>query len=299
MVIRRKAALCAAIFILISSAQLFGQLNQTRVLFTNGAGWFTNADGSIQSYKQIMLQDGRIVDLIVSNNANLLGTTGPTTYALSNGFIGMVVPIAYYPTDCNVATPNLGKTTGWIQCKGQWLAYNSTDDAADSKSYKKLHDVIGDQWGSITVASITYFKVPDLRGRFLVTSSNVNANIPAHVGNTFSGSVASAHNHPALFISGTTSTVTMTHVHGFNFYLGNYAVNHESSGRGSKGAAGNSITVSTAFDPTHTHTASSPTTVTTTAGSGWNDNSNQNANNEVRPENVAIVYCIYSGHELQ
>lgn len=252
------------------------KLNTKGFSFGNGSGLVTVApatDGTprIQALTPLMTPSGLIIDEnIPTESLTFLATTNMVT-KLKARMLGAISAFGYIPPT----------SSGWLVCDG--TAYSRTTYA---NLFSKIKTVYGNTNG-------TDFKVPDLRGLFIV--GTLEGRIDVASKNTTT--TLKSHTHD---FDGTLSVATgggnHTHTYHKNGTWGFQMENDtDGSSIGTSYFYPDSLTTTTlttnadsSGGPSHSHTFNFTPTATNT---NVND---REVSTENRPFNAAVIYCIYA-----
>jgi len=276
---------CIVLFSTLANAQA-SKLNKTEFVFGNGSGWEsigTESTPSMRAKKPVMLRNGQTIESILdSQSASFYRQFTTPTQMLSevkSRMTGMIGSFGYVPQP----------STGWLVCDGS--EYSTAD-------HQNLANLLRNTYGGTGLVNADgdwagTFKVPDLRGVFIMgsvstrnlTSVTLNNTIPYHQ-HTFSNRTL------------TTNNPSGTHTHSVRSLLETQMsidsvldtradpdiyYSDDASFRTARPDTGSTTT-------THSHTTPA---LTMTFGNPTNSNSRLVAEN--RPANAAVVFCIFAG----
>jgi microcystin-dependent protein len=257
------------------------KLNKTELEFGNGSGWLsigTEDAPAMQAKKPILLNTGKTVEEVFEDYQSIefygqFQTPQEMQDALKTRMRGMISTFAYIPS----------AESGWIICDGSEYS---------SAQHTELATLLKDTYGGTGFTNpegdwIGTFKVPDMRGLFIMGSLD-----PALLKSVTLNTTVPYHNH-TIVAGGTINSgqPSGTHIHSVTSLMQRLAAIDDDDRRHLTYGSSNSDTfIPDTGDTATTHTHELPTiqlTLTNATGSLISI--------ENRPQNAAVVYCIYSG----
>jgi microcystin-dependent protein len=276
---------CIVLFSTLANAQA-SKLNKTEFVFGNGSGWEsigTESTPSMRAKKPVMLRNGQTIESILdSQSASFYRQFTTPTQMLSEvklRMTGMIGSFGYVPQP----------STGWLVCDGSEYS---------TASYQNLANLLRNTYGGTGLVNADgdwagTFKVPDLRGVFIMgsvstrnlTSVTLNNTIPYHQ-HTFSNRTL------------TTSQPIGNHSHGI-FGLLEYRANMDDDEVDANSTPALYRSVRDTSFPnssftTTLHSHSTPALTVTFGPSTYSSTPTQLVT-ENRPSNAAVIYCIFTG----
>ncbi len=248
--------------------QAGSKLNSKGFSFDNGSGLVTIApatDGTprIQALTALMTPSGVIIDENIPTESLIFLATPNMTTKLTARMLGVVSAFAYIPP----------ASSGWLVCDG--TAYSRTTYA---NLFSKIKTVYGNTDG-------TNFKVPDLRGLFIM--GTIEGGTAVGLKNT--STAFQSHTH-ALSAGSSVSSGGGPHTHTYHNNLGNKSqIDDDSTDVLGYEYFTNATVTTTQPSGAHAHTLDLLTPNLSDSALNATESTLEN-----RPINAAVIYCIYA-----
>ncbi len=285
--------LATYVILLFISSTPFAQvskLNKTEFVFGNGSGWEsvgTNATPSMRAKLPVMLRSGRTIESILNDSSASFYQqfTTPTLMinAIKDRMLGMIASFAYVPN----------ANTGWLVCDGSEYS---------TAQYQQLANLLRATYSTAGTGHLNSdgdwagrFKVPDLRGLFImgststtnVTTINIVSTIPLHT-HFFTAAGSKQINTPAASSAAHTHTIKSLLESSMNT---DFATD---SGSGLRRGSSSDAIPDTVFSTVNNHSHTFPA-LTMRYGVSTQSLTPARLITENRPPNAAVIFCIYSG----
>jgi len=278
---------CIVLFSTLANAQA-SKLNKTEFVFGNGSGWEsigTESTPSMRAKRPVMLRNGQTIEDVFSSSSatfyQQFTTPREMTTTIKDRMLGMITSFGYVPDP----------STGWLVCDG--TEYSTA-------SYQILANLLRNTYGGTGLVNSDgdwagTFKVPDLRGIFIMgsvstsnlTTTNITTSFARHMHQFTSQTIAlnspqtNSHSHGINRLFSTTQSQLETDDTNDSFFNDPKSINMSEL---SNYIQGNTMN----------HRHKMPTGFSMSFTSITNHNNTLNSQ-ENRPINAAVVFCIFNG----